>query len=118
MYKIYKSSNSFYILSYHIGHSILVFTSPKSNETIEFNGVNYMDIPRIFDACELKRANENDHINLVNRKVDFNFKNFTLWKITSGKSDFFVMGLSVKVYQNDKIIFSDSFNINDLKNNI
>ena len=107
MREILNSKSTFQIKSYQIGHSQLVLVNADSNQKIQFEGVFYMEIPRLLNGCRIVRANENDLDELKKRKIDFPYTKYILWKIITTKNEFFVLGLAVKIYEMEKLTCSD-----------
>lgn len=93
---IYKTSEILILESFEIGHSVLKFKGlDNENIIIQFQGMSYVELPRILNGVEIARLTEDEQKDLLNRRPKLRGKT-NFWKMVSETDTYYIAALNVE----------------------
>lgn len=93
---IYKTDGFFIAESFNLGHSVLRFTEVDNDFFFEFQGMYYIEMPRIFNGVEIWKMTEKEKEDFLLRRPKLEGKS-NFWKILSDNETYYVVALGISI---------------------
>jgi hypothetical protein len=94
---IYKTTEILILESFDFGHSIIRFKGhDNQNIVIEFQGMSYIEIPRVLNGVEIWSMEENEQLDFIKKRTKLLDKT-NFWKMISDNEIYNVAALNMEI---------------------